>query len=109
MLVKIILLSTLVIGIGIDIYLALSDKHRTFSQQITEWGEGRFPILILFLSYLLGHFFFPYKIDMPFWVSFLIFIVSGISIQVIRIFNKLPKWANIIIMVYGILLGSTFT
>ena len=106
MITKIILLTTLVLGIFIDIWLAVRKDQTTFSKQITIWGQGRYPILVLFLSWLLGHFFVPYKIDMPLWVTFAMFIVSACAIQIIRIFNEFPKWVSIIIMVYGIILGG---
>ena len=93
MFTTILLLAVLILGIGIDIYLALNkEQGDTFSERIQEWANGRFPSLTFFMAFLSGHFFTPFTHQVPFWVSLVCGLSMIIAIQVLRLFYDFPKW-----------------
>ena len=106
MITSIILVSTLILGIGIDIYLALNKKDGdTWSEKIREWSSDRFPIVSFFLGSLGGHFFSFVDYRVNFFVSLIAFIVFCIAIQVFRMFYTYPKWTMIVFFQIGVIFG----
>lgn len=102
----ILLLLTLIIGIGTDIYFALDKVHgNTYSEKIRQWAMGRFPFIAFFLGVLMGHFFTFVEYKVPFMISLFGFALIVFIIQLFRIFFTFPKYIPFILLMLGIVYG----
>jgi len=106
----IILLTVLALGIITDVILALLKNTKTYSRQISEWAFGKWPSVNFMLSFLLGHFFWPYvKVGVPFLVSILVGLAFMGIIELVQVFNKkYPKWCFVLFTFLGYLIGGLF-